>query len=184
MMRKKMLPLLLCFFATTLFADIQKNHRLSVRGGIASSSVAFVGPVVTANLKLSFGADYWFNEHWFLGGDIGLGGEGFGKAIGVTQASVINLKNGAFLFDPGVSGGYAFYPWKRVGLYPSMRLGVPLRSGYPGALSLGAGFGSLIELTDSVDLDVALNCSVTANFKFNYLATILSIGSLGFRVYL
>jgi hypothetical protein len=182
-MKRLLLLFLLIVFSTSVVGQVDSEEgRIAVKGGIANASIAWLGPILSATFKLSAGGEYWFNKNWALGFDFGMGGEGYGKVIGTTSHSLVNLKTGDFILDPGISGTYAFDPMGHFRLYGALRLGFPFYSGYPAAISIGPSFGTLIALNDWAFLDVGASISVVATFKFNYLATVLSLGSIGFRV--
>lgn len=166
--------------------EIKKTSRgkFAIKGGIAAASITWLGPVTTANFKFGVGGEYWFNNNWALGADLGMGSEGYGKVIGTTSLSMVNLKTGGFILDPGITGTFAFDPLKHFRFYLALRLGFPLRSAYRGAGSLSPTFGTLISINDYVALDLAASCSVVADFKGTYLATILNLGFIGFRVFI
>lgn len=162
----------------------QDRAKWGLTGGFGAASLTWLGPAMIANFKIGAGAEYWWNKNWALGFDLGMGSEGYGKVIGTTSQSIINLKTGDFILDPGITGTFAFDPMGHFRLYTALRLGFPLRSGFPGAFSLGPTFGTLITINKHVALDLAANVSLVANFKFTYLATILSLGSIGFRIFI
>jgi len=176
---------LISCLSTSLHAnENQNNGRWALTGGFGAASITWLGPVTTASFKIGAGAEYWFTQNWALGADLGMGSEGYGKVIGTTSQSMINLKTGAFLFDPGATGTFALDPMRHFRLYSALRLGFPIRSGFPGAASLGLTLGTLIEINQYVALDLAANVSAVVNFKGTYLATILTLGSIGFRVFI
>lgn len=180
---KRLLVLMFLGATTSLFAQ-DGDRQFALKGGIANASVAWLGPITTASLKFGAGAEYWFNKNVALGIDIGMGGEGYGKVIGTTSQSLVNLKTGAFIVDPGLTAEFALNPMAHFRPYSSIRLGFPLYSGYSGAFSLGPALGTLIRINDWAALDVAMSFSAVANFKFNYLATVFSVGAIGFRVFI
>lgn len=180
---------LLLFFTCSLAHSLpaieeHDKHQWALTGGFGAASVTWLGSVTTANFKIGAGAEYWFNKNIALGFDLGMGSEGYGKVIGTTSQSLINLKNGAFILDPGITATFALNPMGHFRLYSGLRLGFPLRSGYPGAFSLGPAVGTLITINKHVSLDLAANFSAVLNFRATYLATILTIGSIGFRIFL
>src|SRR6266446_600287 len=80
-----------------------ENGRFAVTGGFASSTITWLGPITTAAIKIGVGGEYWFSNNFALGADLGLGSEGYGKVIGTTSLSLVNLKTGNFLLDPGIT---------------------------------------------------------------------------------
>ena len=182
---KRVLLMIMLWQTIAVFAnDTEATSKLALKGGIANASVAWLGPITAASIKIAFGGEYWFNNNIAVGVDVGMGGEGYGKSIGVTSHSLVNLKTGGFILDPGVSGTFALNRMNQFALYGGLRLGFPLYSGYPGAVSLGPALGTLIFFNDWIALDLAASCNVVATFKFNYLATVLTIGSIGFRLFI
>lgn len=181
----KRLLLIVLFAHLSLNAEFANDEgRFALKGGIANASVAWLGPIKVATFKFAAGSEYWFNQNIALGADIGMGSEGYGKVIGTTSHSLVNLKTGDFILDPGVTGTFALSPLAHFRPYTAFRIGFPLYSGYPGGLSLSPGIGTLIAINNWVALDLAVTCNVVATFKFNYLATVLSFGSIGFRVFI
>lgn len=161
-----------------------EDGRFALYGGVGNASIAWLGPISVANFKLGAAAEYWFNKNFSLGIDMGMGSEGYGKVIGTTSQSMVNLETGAFILDPGIRTTGALDPMGHFTLYANFRLGFPLRSAYSGAFSLGPGVGTLIAINEWVALDLAANLNMVANFKFTYLATIFTVGSVGFRVFI
>jgi hypothetical protein len=184
MVRNTILVVGIFLFCVSGFSDLKNEAgNFSLRGGLAKGTVTWLGPVTTAMFKVGAGVDYWFNKNFALSADLGLGSEGYGKVIGTTSESMVNLKTGYFIIDPGITATFALDSIKHFTPYANIRLGFPLLTGYSGAFSLGPGIGTLITITDWVALDLLANVNVVANFKFTYLATIFSIGSIGFRVF-
>lgn len=182
-MKLKIFFIITLFFSKIYALDIQK-HPISINGTLTNISMSFVGPLTLINLKMAIGGQYWFNEYFSLGADIGMGSEGYGKAIGVTSNSIINLKNGSMIIDPGLTITAALKQIKNLTFYFPLRIGTPIISDYPMGISLGTGIGMLVALNEYVALDINTIATVTTNFSFNYLATILSIGSIGVKIFI
>jgi hypothetical protein len=181
---KHILLLVSLLLAQGLLAKDDQRGRFALKGGVANVSVAWLGPITSATLKFGAGGEYWFNNNVALGVDVGMGGEGYGKIIGTTSQTLVNLKTGNFILDPGLTSTFALDPLGHFRLYGALRLGFPFYSGYPGAISCGPALGTLIAINDWIALDLAASVTVAANFKLNYLATVMSIGSFGFRIFI
>lgn len=180
---KHLFLLVVIFFASLSFAEYRKGS-VSLRGGLAQANLAIIGKadLVLAYLKVSAGADYWLNSHFALGGDIGMGGEGYSKAIGITNNSILNLKTGSFYLDPGFVVTGKLDPKQNFVPYGSFRLGLPMISGKNIGFSVMPRVGTLVYFNKWAALDLAFDISFVANFKFNYMATIFSLGSIGLRI--
>jgi len=170
--------------SSATFALENEKGRFAVKGGIGKASVTWLGPLRISNFKLGIGGEYWFNQNWALGADIGLGGEGYGKIIGTTSLSMLNLKTGDTIVNPGISGTYALSPLGHFTLYSGLRVGFPMRTGLGAAFSIAPSLGALVAINDWAALDLSLGANVVANFRLSYLATTLSLGSVGFRIFI
>jgi hypothetical protein len=170
------------FFSLTSLATLQNNRNFAITGAIAQiqwGKHRLGKPELSINVTSGF--EYWFNQHFALGADVGMGREGYKQSEFEKkfQAGYEGRDSVNFVLTPGISVTGALSPLSVFVPYLDTRVGIALGIDIPPHLSIVPSLGTLIVLNEHVALDICARLHYRPNQSIGF-----TLGAVGLRVFL